>query len=253
MNGPTSIGLGGGSTARERPWWSAIDVLLAIIWWFGATILASLVVVVAVAIAGDDLSDEPIYAVFFGTLVFQVAQAAFPFLVSKWKGLGIEADWRFTSSLPADIGYGLILALICLVGAQLTSVLAASAVGLDDIEDASNTSILVDSKGSVWLIGVIALVVVGAPLVEELLFRGLILRALEKSLGPVVAIGLSTVMFALPHWQPDATWQETVVLVSSIAVVGLVLAIGTIRSGRLGPAVIGHFLFNGAGTLLTLL
>ena len=163
-----------------------------------------------------------------------------------------EEDWRFVSSLPNDIFIGMLLAIGCFVGAQAATFGAAALVGLEDTDDASNTDILVDNQDSAWIIGVIFLVVVGAPLVEELLFRGLILRILQKSFGNLFAIVASSVLFAIPHWQPDASWQETVVLLSALAAVGLVLAIGAVATDRLGPSVIAHFLFNATGTFITL-
>jgi membrane protease YdiL (CAAX protease family) len=42
--------------------------------------------------------------------------------------------------------------------------------------------------------------VLGAPIAEELLFRGLIFRKLEKALGTVAGILLSAVLFALIHF-----------------------------------------------------
>jgi len=237
---------------RERPWWSEIDVLLAVLWFVGAMLVATIVTVIAASIGGGDIADNPVYALFFGTAAFQVLQASYPWLVSRRKGLGLEEDWRFVSSLPNDIYIGLLLALGCFIGAQAATLGAAALVGLDNTEDASNTDILVDNKNSPWIYGIIFLVVVGAPLAEELLFRGLILRVLQKSYGRVFAILVSSLLFAIPHWQPDASWQETVVLLSALTVVGLVLAIGAVVTDRLGPAVIAHFLFNATGTLITL-
>lgn len=237
---------------RERPWWSEIDVLLAIVWFMFAMMMATIVTVIATTIGGDEVTDNPVYALFFGTAAFQVLQATYPWLVSRRKGLGIEQDWRFVSSLPNDIFIGLLLAVLCVIGSQVATLGAAALVGLEDTADASNTGILDDNRGSIWIIGVIFLVVVGAPLAEELLFRGLILRVLQKSFGSVFAIIASSLLFAIPHWQVDASWQETVVLLSALGAVGLVLATGAVVSNRLGPAVIAHFLFNAIGTIVTL-
>ena len=172
-------------------------------------------------------------------------------MVSRRKGLGIKHDWKFVSALPNDIFIGLLLAVLCLAGSQAATFGAAALVGLGDTADASNTGILEDNRGSIWLVGVILLVVIGAPLAEELLFRGLILRVLQKTFGSVFAIIASSLLFALPHWQVDATWQETVVLLSALGAVGLVLATGAVVTNRLGPAVIAHFLFNAIGTIVT--
>lgn len=250
---PPPPGSASGSRELPRPWWGEIDVLLAVVWFVCAMTVATTVTLAAAEIGGGDVADNPVYAIFFGTLAFQLLQATYPWLISRWKGLGIETDWKFVSSLPDDIFIGLGMAIACFLGAQAATISVASLVGLEDTSDASNTDILVDNQGSLWIYGIIFLVVVGAPLAEELLFRGLILRILQKSFGAVFAIVASSVLFAIPHWQPDATWQETAVLLSALAVVGLVLAIGAVLTDRLGPAVIAHFLFNATSTALTLL
>lgn len=222
------------------------------VWFVFAMIVAGIVTVIAITIGGDDLTDNPVYALFFGTAAFQVMQATYPWLVSRRKGLGMKEDWRFVSSLPNDIFIGLGLAVLCVIGSQIATFGAAALVGLEDTNDASNTGILDDNRGSIWIVGVIFLVVVGAPLAEELLFRGLILRVLQKSLGGVFAVVISSILFAIPHWQADASWQETIVLLSALATVGLVLGTGAVVTNRLGPAIIAHFVFNAIGTVVTL-
>lgn len=243
-----------GTQVVARPWWSEVDVLGGVAWFVGAMMVASLATMLAPLVVGDEVTDNaPVYAVFFGTLAFQLLLATYPWLVSRRKGLGVAADWRFLPFRTGDIGSGLLLAIGCFVGAQLATVVAAALVGLENPEDASNSDVLTDSRGSLWIIGMIVLIVVGAPLAEELLFRGLVLRVLEQSFGRVFAIVVSSLLFALPHWQATASWQETVVLLSAICVVGLVLATGAMATGRLGPPIIGHLLFNGAGTVIALL
>lgn len=204
-------------------------------------------------VTAADTAETSVASLFVLTLGFQILQGGYPWVYSRRRDSTIARDWGFVAKLPADIGFGALMAVACLVGAQLATVGAATLVGLDDTDAASNTGILTDNQGSPWLIGVILLVVVGAPLVEELLFRGLVLRTLERWFGSVAAVILSSLLFAIPHWQPDSSWQEAFVLLSALAVVGLVLAIGTVKTGRLGPAVIAHFIFNATGTLITLL
>ncbi len=43
---------------------------------------------------------------------------------------------------------------------------------------------------------------IGIPIAEEIAFRGLLLRGLERARGPVVAAGLSSLLFALAHGSP---------------------------------------------------
>ena len=85
---------------RQRPWWGPVDVFLGVLFVIAAMVVGAVVSAIAVAIAGDDFSDEPVYALFFATLVFQLGQFGWPWIVSKWKGLGVASDWKFRFSFP---------------------------------------------------------------------------------------------------------------------------------------------------------
>jgi len=85
--------------------------------------------------------------------------------------------------------------------------------------------------------------VVGAPVVEEWLFRGVIFRALDAGLvarwgrrGTVTAVALSALIFALAH----AEWLQ----LPGLFFLGVVLAIVVLRTRRLVPAVATHVGFN---------
>lgn len=82
----------------------------------------------------------------------------------------------------------------------------------------------------------VAVVVVGAPVVEELFFRGLLLRALSARIGAPWAIGISAVLFGLAHYEP----LQLPVLV----LFGVVLGVLATRTGRLGPSICAHAAFN---------
>jgi membrane protease YdiL (CAAX protease family) len=85
--------------------------------------------------------------------------------------------------------------------------------------------------------------VLGAPIVEEWLFRGVIFRALDAGMTPrwgragtVGAVGLSAVIFAAAH----AEWLQF----PGLAFLGVVLAVVVWRTRRLLPAVLTHVGFN---------
>lgn len=84
---------------------------------------------------------------------------------------------------------------------------------------------------------------VGAPLVEELFFRGMLMRAIDRRYGSVAAIAGSAVVFGLAHFQ--------LLQLPALILFGLVLAILAKRTGRLGPGIVAHATFN-AATVLTL-
>ncbi|HUK82897.1 MAG TPA: CPBP family intramembrane glutamic endopeptidase [Verrucomicrobiae bacterium] len=87
----------------------------------------------------------------------------------------------------------------------------------------------------------ISVVAVG-PIVEEILFRGLIYGALEGRLGVAGSIFVTSVMFALVHLQ--------VLHFIPIFLVGVVLGWARWKTGSLGLPMLVHVLNNGFALLL---
>jgi membrane protease YdiL (CAAX protease family) len=88
-------------------------------------------------------------------------------------------------------------------------------------------------------------VVVGAPIIEELFFRGLTLRALEARMRPRAALVVSALVFGAVHLQ----------LLQFPALVAISLVCGWLaqRDGRIGRAIWAHVGFNGLTVVLLLL
>jgi uncharacterized protein len=88
-----------------------------------------------------------------------------------------------------------------------------------------------------WQTAVLILfLAVGAPIVEELFFRGLLLRSLTRWLGPVPAIVISAVVFGLAHYE--------LLQLPALIIFGLFLGILAYKTGRLGPGMVAHSVFN---------
>ena len=83
---------------------------------------------------------------------------------------------------------------------------------------------------------VVAVVLV-APFVEELYFRGLLLRALWGRMGRVLTVALSAVLFGLAHVQ--------LLQLPALVVFGLVAGTLVVATRRLAPAMWAHAAFNG--------
>lgn len=103
-----------------------------------------------------------------------------------------------------------------------------------------------------------------APLVEELFFRGLVLRAVRHAVlrGPGrvrpqpatsdvqkwaagIAAVVSAALFAALHYNSAFDPTLIIALTLSTFTFGLLNAIVTLRTGRMGAAIIAHVLFNG--------
>ena len=84
---------------------------------------------------------------------------------------------------------------------------------------------------------------IGAPVIEELFFRGLLFRSLRRRFGPWPAIVGSAVVFGLAHFE--------LLQLPALIAFGLVLGFMAEKSGRLGPGIVAHAAFN-AATVLSL-
>jgi membrane protease YdiL (CAAX protease family) len=88
----------------------------------------------------------------------------------------------------------------------------------------------------------VLVVVVGAPLVEEIVYRGLLQRSLAGRFGRSAAWVLGAALFAGIHLQA--------VELPGLLVAGLVFGAGLLLTGRLGASVLAHVAFNAAGLAL---
>ncbi|MEM9565130.1 MAG: CPBP family intramembrane glutamic endopeptidase [Actinomycetota bacterium] len=252
----------GADRGRVRPWWGMGDVLLAVPLTIVVLLVGFVVLAVLASIEGislDDLADDaplPGSMLVIPTLIQQAAWFGWPFVVSRWKGLGPAADWGWAFK-PADIGIGFGTALIGLFAAGAVGTGTAALVDLEDDEAAENTALLTDLEGSPWLWGVIFMVVIGAPFAEEVLFRGLVLRAVAKRWGVVAGVIGSLLTFVPIHFADGGVFVDgrfaitdgQIVLWATIAALGLVLAVVTVRTERLAAAIVAHILINGVGVI----
>jgi uncharacterized protein len=89
-----------------------------------------------------------------------------------------------------------------------------------------------------------------APLVEEVIYRGILFSAFRKHLGATFAIALTTVLFAavhVPQYYPDAATILTILVLS------LVLTLIREKTGNLLPCIVLHTIFNGSQSILLIL
>ncbi len=182
--------------------------------------------------------------------------------VGLWVGLAGAAVWASrahgSGQLAADFGLrirpldavvGPIVGVVAQVGlVSLISLLLAPLVGHPHVSQEATD--LVRKAHGIGLVGLVVFVVIGAPVVEELFFRGLLLRGLRIRMPDAVAIALSSVLFGLAHFQGASAGGA--VLVVSLFAFGVVLAVMAVRSDRLGPGIWAHAAFN-AFTVIVLL
>ena len=157
------------------------------------------------------------------------------------RALGLELPaWADTGRI---LGWSLLLFV-----AQAAVVTALVAVPALRGARADNASFLREEPlWSLLLFAVLATAV--APVLEELLFRGLVLRGLMLRLGFWPAAVVSSSFFGAFHAQ--GVGRDAVVVVAATGVFGLGLCVLARRTGRLGPGIGVHALRNAVAIAFT--
>ncbi len=219
--------------------WATSDALLVLL---GAQLLSIVWAgLVLSGLYGESIPQPlPIGAGIVANIGLWIGYGLGPVWVAKNKGEGPVPDYG-ARILPIEVPTGLVLGVILqLVVLPLLYWPLLRFVDGDPSEAARELVASIDSPIE-W--GLFALtVVVIAPLVEELFYRGLLLRALEARFGVVVAVVVSAAVFAVVHRQ--------VLALPGLFLFGVAAAIVVLRSGRLGLAWAMHAGFNAATLVL---
>ena len=107
--------------------------------------------------------------------------------------------------------------------------------------------IIESSRATAVTLAIIA--VATAPLVEELIYRGLLYSAFQRAVGQWGAVIIVASMFAGLHvvqYWPNAG------AISSITMLSVVLTLIRARTGRLLPCFVVHLVFNGVQSVIIL-
>ncbi|MGD9588152.1 MAG: lysostaphin resistance A-like protein [Pyrinomonadaceae bacterium] len=110
------------------------------------------------------------------------------------------------------------------------------------------TRILKSSRYAVFLVAFMATFT--APLVEEVVYRGVLYSALQRAVGMNAAIGLVTLLFALVHLPQYYPSFSTMFLLTMLS---LILTLVRARTGNLLPCVIIHTIFNAFQSVLLII
>lgn len=151
-----------------------------------------------------------------------------------WRDFGVRAE-------RMDVWRGFVTSV---VGRVTGLMVVLPLVALDRRLAGSDLQPFKGARGNPLLFGVLIIIaLVGAPFVEELFFRGLLLRSLIPIAGTAGAIGLQAVVFGLAHLRPSYGLGNVSVF-AAIALMGVVQGFVAERYRRLGPAMFSHAFFN---------
>lgn len=161
--------------------------------------------------------------------------ATFGWRRPRWMDLGIGL-LGFFASMSIRLGLGVLLGVLTDGRAN---------------REASNVDVGTINLPTVLLL--VAVVVIAAPLTEELLFRGLLLRTFMQRWSFWPSALLSTAIFGLFHTYEVGTLLGATTLALTVSVLGLVNCFLVWRTDRLMPGIVVHMASNGLVVLVLVL
>jgi hypothetical protein len=219
--------------------------LAALTWlasWLGGNVLASLVVAASGETVGE--VDTPVWLTLVSATALWVPMLVALRAVSVGWGIGTFRDDYGLRARPVDllgvpIGIGCQLLLLRAVYWPLEEAWPDT-FSEGRLEKTART--LSDSAEGIWVLVLAVVVVLGAPFVEELVFRGLLQGAFVRRINGVAAVLLVSAWFALIHFRP--------VEFPGLFAFGLVLGACALLTGRIGMSIAAHLAFNATGLAL---
>ena len=205
----------------------------------GAIVLGVLAAVPLIAL------DAPLaVAAIVGTLFPWMALAGWPLFVTRWKGNGprIDLGLRLTWS---DTGWGVLAGFVGLMFAGIVALITQAIAG-DFSSAAGDVALELRDDGPFWALLLFAvMIMVGAPIVEEIAFRGMLFNALRKrGVGTALTIVISAVAFSAFHFEPIRFFL--------LLPIGLVYGWVRWKTGSLGAAMVAHGVNNSPAALVLL-
>ena len=226
------------TAAPDERQWGLGDVAAAFFLALAGSQIALAAILGATGRTVDDVDDLPLSLVLLSQLGLWAGLLGIPLLITHLKGRGLVADLRLRFRwsdlwVGGAIGAFLQLAVLPLLYWPLLELLDK---GASDLEEPAKQ--LTDrADGTIGVVLLVLIVGIGAPVIEEIFYRGLFLGALlKRGLGTVVSIAVMSLVFGASHFQ--------LLQLPALAIFGAVAGWLAHRYGRLGPAITAHIAFN---------
>lgn len=165
----------------------------------------------------------------------------------RWGTGALGVDIGLTPRF-ADLGWGPVVWL----GAVASQLMMGAIVVALGVPLASNTEGIEEiSADRTYVVSLVITAVIAAPIIEEMVFRGVVMRGLHSRMSIPVVVVVQGVLFGIAHVDP-LRGVGTIGLVLVLSGVGIAFGTAVVLLGRIGPSIVAHALFNGVVLLVVL-
>jgi uncharacterized protein len=224
-----------GAAAPPEPAWGFGDVVVTLV---GSIVLATVVVSALTGLESGAWSSPTAKA--WASVLALVCPwpvlGGWPLLAARRKGNGPVLDFGLRLGAGEAV-LGVAGGLAALATAAVVAAVQVKIMGHDFSSAVGDVAQNVTSASRGALVVLALLTVLGAPVVEELAFRGLTFGSFRKRLVPVTSsVVWTTVMFALFHFEP--------VRLPVLLVLGGFLGVVRARTGSTAASMVTHATIN---------
>lgn len=232
--------------ASVPPRWGVADLLVAFVVAQIASLVAVVIFASAKGISTQDFSsdDLTIGEVALLQVPLWLGLLGVPLASTWWRGNGPVRDLGLRATLR-DAPIGLAIGIVCqfvLVPLVTLPVFLLTDVDQEELEAPARE--MTDKATGLGVVILVLVVVVGAPIAEEVFYRGMLQRTLARRLPIWPTMIITALLFGASHFQP--------LQFPALAAFGLVLSVIAHRTGRLGRNIWAHVGFNATTVVLLL-
>ncbi len=218
----------------KRPGWGVPDFFIAVAAWLIFSVISGIPILMT-----QEGTAIYAWALLVGVVLPWLGMGGWPWLISRLRGNGMRLDFGLRVTW-ADIGWGVLFGVGALIAA---SIIAAGLTALFGEFDSSAGEVARDLNDFPIARLLFALAVgFGAPIVEELCYRGLLMTSLlKRGMSRWMSVIVSAALFAAMHLEP--------VRFALLFAIGLILGWARVHRNNTTTSIVAHMTNNMPGAI----